>query len=99
MIFVFLSKMVDFFLKNVIFGLFDKIFIMIIINLYIAKFMEIGPIFVFFVLLLSAALVLLKMPFVAERNKLALLLKIIVVVCMGFWICIYWLQGLEGINK
>ncbi len=45
------------------------------------------------------ALVLLKMPFVAERNKLALLLKIIVVVCMGFWICIYWLQGLEGINK
>lgn len=49
--------------------------------------------------LLSAALVLLKMPFVAERNKLALLLKIIVVVCMGFWICIYWLQGLEGINK
>ena len=87
--------MVDFFLKNVIFGLFDKIFI----NLYIAKFMEIGTIFVFFVLLLSAALVLLKMPFVAERNKLALLLKIIVVVCMGFWICIYWLQGLEGINK
>ena len=86
--------MVDFFLKNVIFGLFDKIFIMIIINLYIAKFMEIGTIFVFFVLLLSAALVLLKMPFVA-----ALLLKIIVVVCMGFWICIYWLQGLEGINK
>ena len=50
-------------------------------------------------LLISAALVLLKMPFVAERNKLALLLKIIVVVCMGFWICIYWLQGLEGINK
>ncbi len=79
--------------------MFDKIFIMIIINLYIAKFMEIGTIFVFFVLLLSAALVLLKMPFVAERNKLALLLKIIVVVCMGFWICIYWLQGLEGINK
>ena len=90
--------MVDFFLKNVIFGLFDKIFIMIIINLYIAKFMEIGTIFVFFVLLLSAALVLLKMPFVAERNKLALLLKIIVVVCMGFWICIYWLQGLEGLS-
>lgn len=71
----------------------------IIINLYIAKFMEIGTICVFFVLLLSAALVLLKLPFVAERNKLALLLKIIVVVCMGFWMCIFLLQGLEGINK